>query len=320
MTDFRSPRHVVILGSGAMGCLFGGILREGGLNVSLVDIWAEHVEAINRRGLRLVGYGGDRTIPIRATTDVACLDEADIVSVHCKAADTERAISSALPLFGTGTVAISFQNGLGNEETIARVVGSERVLGGWTAQGASVEAPGVVRNYSEFPTQLGEMEGGMSERATAIAAAFSEAGLPTKASADILGGIWKKLMLNVALSAPSAFTALSLAEAMAVPELLAVARLAVNEALEVARASGVNLDGEAIHRLLDDMVGEGGTGANKSSVCVDVLNERPTEIDYINGSIVRLGRALGVATPVNQTFRAAVKGLESRYIKRRMSS
>ena len=69
MKDFRSPRHVVILGSGAMGCLFGGILREGGLNVSLLDIWVEHVEAINRHGLRFVGYGGDRTIPIRATTD-----------------------------------------------------------------------------------------------------------------------------------------------------------------------------------------------------------------------------------------------------------
>ena len=303
-----------------MGCLFGGILREGGLNVSLVDIWVEHVEAINRHGLRFVGYGGDRTIPIRATTKVASLDKADIVSVQCKAADTECAISSALPLFGKGTVAISFQNGLGNEETIARVIGSERVLGGWTAQGASVEAPGVVRNYSEFPTQLGEMGGGISERATAIAAAFSEAGLPTKASADIVAGIWKKLMINVALSAPSAFTALSIGEAMAVPELRAVTRLAVEEALEVARASGVNLDGEAIHRLLDEMVDAGGTGANRSSVCVDVLKKRPTEIDYINGSIVRLGRELGVETPVNQTFWAAVKGLESRYMKRRMPS
>ena len=309
---------MVILGSGAMGCLFGGILREGGLNVSLVDIWVEHVEAINRHGLRFVGYGGDRTIPIRATTEVASLDKADIVSVRCKAADTERAIAAALPLFGKGTVAISFQNGLGNEETIARVIGSERVLGGWTAQGASVEAPGVVRNYSEFPTQLGEMGGGISERATAIAAAFTEAGLPTKASTDIVAGIWKKLMINVALSAPSAFTALSIGEAMAVPELRAVTRLAVDEALEVARASGVNLDGEAIHRSLDEMVGAGGTGANRSSVCVDVLKKRPTEIDYINGSIVRLGRELGLATPVNQTFWAAVKGLESRYMKRRM--
>lgn len=301
-----------------MGCLFGGILKEGGLNVSLVDIWVEHVEAISRHGLRMVGYGGDRAIPIHATTDAGSLGTADVVSVHCKAADTERAIRSAVPLFGDGTVAVSFQNGLGNEETIARVVGRNRVLSGWTAQGASVEAPGVVRNYSELPTQLGEMGGGISERAAEIAAAFTEAGLPTEPSADIVGGIWKKLMINVALSAPSAFTGLPIGDAMAVPELLAVTRLAVDEALEVGRAAGVSLDGEAIHGLLDDLVGEGGTGANKSSVCVDVLKERPTEIDYINGSIVRLGRELGVPTPVNQTFVAAVKGLESRYLERGM--
>ncbi len=299
-----------------MGCLFGGILREGGLNVSLVDIWAEHVEAINRRGLRLVGYGGVRTIPIRATTDVASLRKADVVSIHCKAADTERAARSAIPLFGASTVAISFQNGLGNEENIARFVGVERVLGGWTAQGASVEAPGVVRNYSEFPTHVGEMGGGISDRARAIAAAFTGAGLPTEASGNIVGGIWRKLMINVALSAPSAFTNLPLEKAAAVPELRTVIHLALDEALEVAKAVGVDLDGAQAYRFLDELVAKGGTGANKSSVCIDILRERPTEIDYINGAIVRLGREFGLPTPVNSTFIAAVKGLESRYMKR----
>ena len=316
MTNFRNPRHVVILGSGAMGCLFGGILKEGGLNVTLVDIWEEHVDAINQRGLRMVGCNGDSVIPVRATTSAARAGRADIVSVHCKAADTESAARSAVSVFGSDTVAISFQNGLGNEERLASVVGRERVLGGWTAQGANVVGPGVVRKYSEQPSRLGEMQGGVSERSRDIAAAFSEAGLPTQPSADIVSGIWKKLMVNVALSAPSAFTNLPIARAAAIREVREVIDLAVDEAGAVAAASGVDVDVRDTQRLLDQLVGEGGTGGNKSSVCVDVLNERVTEIDFINGAIVRLGREHGIPTPVNSTFVATVKGLESRYLRR----
>ena len=299
-----------------MGCLFGGILKEGGLNVSLVDVWVEHVEAINRRGLRLVGYGGDRTIPIRATTDVASLGRADVISVQCKAPDTETAVRSAIPLFGEGTVAISFQNGLGNEENIARVVGAGRVLGGWTAQGASVEAPGVVRNYSEFPTHVGEMAGGISDRARAIAAAFSKAGLPTEASHDIVGGIWKKMMANVGLSAPSAFTNLPIEQAAAVPELRAVIGVALDEAWRYPKPRASIWTQRTPTDSSTNWSARAAPGANKASLCVDVLNERPTEIDFINGAIARLGREFGLPTPVNSTFVAAVKGLESRYMKR----
>ncbi len=314
MTDLRYPRHVVILGAGAMGCLFGGLLKEDGLNVTLVDIRKDHVDAINSRGLRMVGFGGDRTIPVRATTEAASVPAADIVSVQCQAAHTSKAVKSAAGMFRDGTVAISFQNGIGNEEAIAEIVGEDRVLGGWTALGASVEAPGVVRNYGDQPTELGELGGGVSARARAIAEAFSEAGLPTEASGQIVTGMWKKLLVNVGLSAPSALTDLPIGQAAAVPELRAVIGKAVWEASAVANAAGIAMSAPEALRILDRL---GGTGANKSSLCVDVLNERLTEIDVLNGVIVRLGRELGVPTPVNETFVAAVKGLESRYSKRR---
>ena len=320
MTDFRHPQHVVILGAGAMGCLFGGLLKEGGLIVTLVDVWKEHVDAINRDGLRMVGLGGDRAIPVRATTEMDSVLAADIVSVHCKAAHTSQAVQSAVRLFHEGTVAISFQNGIGNEETIGGIVGTDRVLGGWTALGASIVRPGVVRNYGEQPTQLGEMEGGVSDRARAIAEAFNVPGLPTEASGDIVGGMWKKLMANVGLSAPSAFTNLSISDAASVPELRAVIDKAVAEAAAVANAAGIRIDASEMLRILDRLVGAGGTGANKASLCVDVINEQPTEIDVINGVIVRLGRELGVPTPVNEVFVAAVKGLESRYLARATGS
>lgn len=320
MTDLRHPRHVVILGAGAMGCLFGGLLKEGGLNVTLVDIWDEHVDAINRHGLRMAGFGGERAIPVRATTDVASVSAADVVSVHCKAAHTAQAVESAVSLFHQGTVAISFQNGIGNEETIAGIVGSDSVLGGWTAQGASIIGPGMVRNYGEQPTHVGEMAGGVSARARAIAEAFSVPGLPMEASGDIVGGMWKKLMANVGLSAPSAFTNLPISDAASVPELRTVINKAVAEAAAVANAAGIRIDPSEALRVLDQLVGKGGTGANKASLCIDVINQRPTEIDVINGVIVRLGRELGVPTPVNEVFVAAVKGLESKYLTRSAGS
>lgn len=315
MTGLRHPGHVVILGSGAMGCLFGGILSRGGLNVTLVDVWEEHVQAIRRNGLRFEGHLAGAPIRLPATTDVDSVPPADIVSVQCKAMDTRAAVSSAAGLFHEGTVAVSFQNGIGNEQVIASVLGPGRVLGGWTAHGASVRAPGVVFTYAGQPSHVGEMLGGISRRARDIAAALSEAGLPTRADADIVRGMWKKMMINIGLSAPSAFTGLSIRRTAAAPGMREVIQAALAEAEAVARAAGVRVSAAEGGRLLDALVGPGGTGNNRSSLCEDVRKRRPTEIDYINGTVVRLGRRFGIPTPVNATFVAAVKGLESGYSK-----
>ena len=193
---------VAVLGAGAMGCLFGGELAERGLEVTLIDVWQEHVDAINRDGLRVVGHRGDRRVGVSATTDPATCGPVDVVLVHCKAASTVAAVSAARDagLFDGATVAISFQNGLGNEETIAGVIGAGRVLGGVTAQGASIEGPGCIHSYADLPSQIGEMSGGVSDRVRAIADAFSKHGLETVASADIRHDIWKKLMVNVSVS------------------------------------------------------------------------------------------------------------------------
>ena len=161
----------------------------------MINTWREHVDAINDGGLRLVGHRGEHRVNVAATTEPAACGAVDVVLVQCKAASTRAAVRNALDagLFHDDTVAISFQNGLGNEETLAATLGAERVLGGVTAQGASIEAPGCIRSYADLPSQIGEMEGGMSERATAIARAFTEHGLETTASADIrrdLRSIW----------------------------------------------------------------------------------------------------------------------------------
>jgi 2-dehydropantoate 2-reductase len=307
---------VVIVGGGAMGGLFGGLLSEGGLEVTLVDTWREHVDAIRENGLSIVGYGGDRFVPITATTHGGDIETADVVLFQCKAPANEAAAKSVRHLFAGATVAVSFQNGLGNEEELARILGEDAVLGGLTAQAALVEAPGVVRNFGDLPTYLGEMKGGISERAGAIAQAFSRHGLPTHASADIRRDMWKKLLGNVGLSAVSGATDLRSVDIMAVPELRDTVFRAVDEAAQVARACGIELDAEEAREVLLKLTvpSGGGTGTSKSSLCADLAHRRPTEVDYIYGSVARLGRRHGVPTPTLDTLIGIVKGLESHYL------
>jgi 2-dehydropantoate 2-reductase len=308
--------NVLIVGGGAMGGLFGGLLAEGGLAVTLVDVWREHVETIRARGLRIVGYGGDRTVKIEATSEARDVASTDIVLFQCKAFANEEAAASVKHLFKGSTVAVSFQNGLGNEEVLARVLGSDSVLGGLTAQAGLVEAPGVVRNFGALPTLVGEMAGGLSGRAVAVADAFSRHGLPTVASADIKRDKWKKLLGNVGLSAISGATDLRSMDIMAVPELRATVFRAVDEAAAVARAAGIDLETsetrEVLLRLTDPA--GGGTGTSKSSLRADLANRRRTEIDTIYGIVVRIGRAHGIATPTLDTLIGIVKGLESAYL------
>jgi 2-dehydropantoate 2-reductase len=307
---------VVIVGAGAMGGLFGALLAEGGLEVTLVDLWREHIEAIRARGLRLVGYGGERAIPVGATTDAGEVRSCDVVLFQCKAFANQAAATSVRHLFGGGTVAVSFQNGLGNEEVLAGVLGAGNVLGGLTAQAGLVEAPGVVRNFGDLPTYVGELDGGISERATALAEAFTRHGLPTQASADIRRDKWKKLFGNVGLSAISGATDLRSVDIWAVPELRATVLRAVAEAAAVARASGFDFGDEEAQEVLMKLVDPsgGGTGTSKSSLCADLANRRRTEVDTIYGTVAERGRQHGVPTPTIDTLIGIVKGLEPRYL------
>ena len=305
---------IAVVGAGAMGCLFGGLLAEGGLDVTLVDVLQEHVDRINRDGLRIVGYGGDRSIPVRATTEPSGLPAVDVLFVQCKAPYTKEAVRRVLHLLRDDSVAISFQNGLGNEENIGEVVGMERVLGGVTAQGAAVEGLGAVRNFGNLPTHIGELGRGISERAQRIAAALDRAGLQTTAVPDIRQAIWKKLLANIAISPTSAIANMTIKQVFAVPELRETAFEALDEAVEVARAEGVELNAAETREVIDQIAGPTGTGDNKSSLCVDIINRRPCEIDVISGAVVQLGRKHDIPTPVNKTLVAAVKALESHYL------
>lgn len=302
--------HVVVAGAGAMGCLFGGLLAENGLRVTLLAKREDHVAAIRARGLLMVGEGGERAIRLGAATSAAGIAPADLVLVQCKAHATRAVSESVAPLMQAGSIAVSFQNGLGNEEIITESLGAGSVLGGLTSLGATLEAPGVVRNYASLPTIIGEMAGGISPRAADLASLLTGHGIPTTASADIAAEKWAKLMLNVAMSATSGLTGLTIGTVAAHPALSAVARRAMDEAAAVAASCGVNLAAETRYAIFDGIVGSG-AARNKTSMRRDIEAARPSEVEAIYLSVIRRGQAAGIPTPTLDTLAALVLGLEA---------
>ena len=307
-------RHVAVVGAGGMGALFGAILAEGGLAVTLVDMDHDHIESIRRDGLRISGLGEDRHRKIAAMHDAAQVAKADIVLVQCKGTATREAALSMRHLADQGAVFISFQNGLGNEDILAEILGAETVFGGLTSMAGARLGPGHVRDFDRVPSYIGEWQGGKSSRAEAIAAAFTAAGLETHASADIRTDIWKKLLGNMTMSAVSGVTNLTSTEILQMDSLRQVCFTALDEAISIAHSQNINLDREAVVRGLELMTAPGGTGDNKSSLCLDVLARRPSEVDFIYGKPLQLADAAGLAVPTLRSLYGLVKGIETQYV------
>tara|TARA_Y100000588_G_scaffold388887_1_gene490191 strand:- start:1282 stop:2253 length:972 start_codon:yes stop_codon:yes gene_type:complete len=312
---------VAIIGAGGMGALFGAILFENGLEVVLIDNNEKHVEAINTEGLKIDDYDGVHTIEIPATSCYSDLESADLIFFQCKSYGTRDAARSARCFCRKDSACISFQNGLGNEEIIAEELGSEKVLGGLTTMAGMLLEPGRIRDFSRsashpdgVPSYIGEMDGGLSERVTRIAEKLTRAGLQTHASDNIRLEIWKKLMGNIATGAISGLTNFTIATLLGVPELKDVSLQAIDEALEVAGACGIVLDREAVLKGLEMISIPGGTGDNKTSMCVDLLNQRPTELEFIYGKVIRFGEEKGIQTPTLKTLHALFKVAESKYL------
>jgi 2-dehydropantoate 2-reductase len=303
--------NIHILGAGSLGCAIGGTLAAAGSEVTLIARSLEHVQAVNARGLVLRDAdSGERVVRVAAATDAQGLTPADLVIVLVKSFHTEAAIEGYKSAVGEHTIVMSLQNGLGHEEVLAKAVGRERLLAGKTYVGGVFLAPGVVRaGVKDKLTLIGEPGGGVSERAQRVAAEFERAGLKTTVSDNITGVIWDKLLVNTATGALSAITRLPYGPLYSVPELEAAAMAAVAEAMAVARAKGVTL---SIEEPVDAwrMAGAGLGADFKASMLQSLEKGSVTEVDFINGAVVREGERLGVPTPVNRTLVACIKGIE----------
>jgi len=299
---------ICFLGSGAMGSAIGGILSESGQDVLLIDQWKEHVDALNTGGLKLTEKSETRMIKVKASSNVQAVAQADLMVFLVKSYHTEETLKQVQSFIREDTPVLSLQNGLGNEERIAGILGVKRVLGGVTHSGSVLHRPGEV-SFGRDRTCIGEMDGNLSDRVREVVRIFNQAGLETEASDNILGLIWDKLLVNVAVSPISAITGLTHGEMQQAEFLKATAFDAVEEALRVAAAAGVQLSlqdpADAWAKAM-----QGLSPGHKSSMLKDLEQGRRTEIDVINGAVVILGKKLGIPTPVNKTLTAAVKGFE----------
>ncbi len=301
---------IAIIGAGAMGCLYGAKLSAIPENqVYLLDVWKEHIDAINEKGL-MMEEGGE-TIPYPAVKGALDANQAgicDLAIVFVKSTLTGAAVKSNKAVFGPDTVALTLQNGLGNIDQICAEIGQDNVIAGTTAHGATMLGPGKMRHAGKGKTIIGEIHGKTTDRITEISSVLNEAGLETEISDNVLGLVWDKLLVNVGINALTAITGLHNGELLDHPEIEELLEAAVSEAHAVAAAKGIRLSHEdpVAHTKAVCVA----TAANKSSMLQDVLNQRRTEIDMINGAIVREGVSADIAAPVNLVLTNLIKFIQ----------
>lgn len=302
---------VVVGGAGAMGGVWASRLQAGGADVAVLDVSPAALDAIRRDGLVIDRKDGTiETVPMRASADPADLGPADVVLFFTKSYHTRSAAELAAPLVGSDTTVVSLQNGWGNSDVLAEVFPAERMVMGVTYHSALVRGPGRIGHTNDAgPTFVGPFrDGAPLGRAEAVAEVMRAGGIATTVTADAKTEVWKKLILNCATLPTAALTRLYSGEMGKPGPVRDLLDELTREAVAVARALGRDITAEeriaAIHNLL------AGAGKGKASMLQDVEAQRTTEIDVVNGAVVREGDRLGIAVPVNRAMVALVKGLE----------
>ncbi len=300
----------VIMGAGAMGGLFGGLLAISKEDVWLVDIREDHIQALVSAGLTIEEEGKKQMIPVHATKEAASIEKADLIIFFVKAYHTEKAVSDALVLQKEDTVFLTLQNGLGNEEAICKQVDPRKVILGVTNHGATFIGPGRIRHAGWGKTHIGELDGKVTARVTQLAQVFTQAGIETEVSTNIHQLLWNKLFVNVGLNAVAALTGLKNGQVLDHPETLRLLEALVSEAVTVARKKGVPIEGDPLGKIKAVLEI---TRENRCSMGQDFDNRRKTEIDAINGAVVREAERLGISVPCNQMITDLVKVIEKNF-------
>ena len=311
MSEHNSPR-IAVLGAGAVGCYFGGMLARAGAAVTLIGR-ARHVDAIERDGLRLETLRIQKSVRVNASTSVTAAREASIVLFCVKTLDTEEAAVSLAPHLADGAVVLSLQNGVDNVERIRAATGM-KALPAVVYVAAEMVAPGHVKHTGRGDLIIGnllrgENAGELPERQLeSLAALFVRAEVPCVVSQNIAGELWAKLVMNCAYNPISALSCARYGRITGDEGTREVMRAVTEEVIAVAGAAGVRLPDvnlvDAVFRLGVAMAGA------TSSTAQDIARGKRTEIDSLNGYVARRGAELGVDTPVNQTLHALVKLLE----------
>ena len=304
---------IVVVGTGAMGSVYAGLLGRAGHEVWAVDRWVAHVDAIAASGLAVSGASGEYVVTgIHAGHAPADAGPADLWVIATKAADVASAASAIAPLLRPDDVVMAFQNGLGAGERVARHLPEAHVLVGIAEGfGSSIPEPGHVHHEGMRLIRIGELRGGMTDRLVALEATWRDAGFNVKAFADLTLMIWEKFLCNVTLSAPTAAFDVTVGELMADDEAWAVALGCTLEAYRAGVTLGIEFPFDDPVRYVTEFAA---TIPDASpSMRLDHLARRRSEVDVINGAVVDLSRELGLEAPYNQTLCAVLRRREAAF-------
>ncbi|MDR3573878.1 MAG: 2-dehydropantoate 2-reductase [Anaerolineaceae bacterium] len=301
---------IVVVGSGAVGGLLGSFLHKGGEDVTFVDIWEEHVKALQSTGLTIVRETGDEVIPVKATTKIEEAGGADLIIVAVKSYDNDQAARDCQRIVRPDTMVLTVQNGVGNVEAIGAILGHNRIIAGTCAFGCTVLGPGKIRPSATGSLSIGELDGSLTARLKDVVDTFVKAGIEMHISQGVDNLIWTKLMVNVGINALTAITMLTNGQLLDYEETISLQDAVVKEGAAVAKAKGIEFMAADILGHVRDIARS--TYANKSSMRQDIERGARTEINAINGAIVREGKQLAIPTPVNDTLTKLVQVIEKR--------
>ncbi|MFH1191491.1 MAG: 2-dehydropantoate 2-reductase [Candidatus Omnitrophota bacterium] len=302
---------IVVVGPGAIGCLFAAYLAKSKEEIWLLDNNKERAAKINERGISLEGESGSWQIKVKATSSNQDIGKADLILICVKSFHTKLTVEQIKPLLGPETKILTLQNGIGNIEVISELVGEERVIAGVTNEGATLIDIGKIHHAGRGETIIGAIDGKTPVQMRAIREIFNKAGFECKMSRDIKSLLWSKLIINVGINALSAITRLPNGKLIEYEGTKRILRDAVTEAARIAKRKRIKL-------IFDDPLAKveavcEGTQDNFSSMLQDVLRKKHTEVEFINGVIVRLAQELGIEVPTNKFLLDLIKTIESSY-------
>lgn len=303
---------IAIVGPGALGCLIAGSLKmKAKEDVWLIDRYPDRAKRIADSGIKIEGLSGDFTVKVNVIFDPKEVGICDLVIICVKSYSTEDACKEMKPFVSDQTSVLTLQNGIGNVQILNDYFGPEKVIAGITNHGVTLIGPGHVRHAGKGDTVIGRPGGKLSGTLRNVAGILTRAGFETKISKDIDSVVWSKLIINVGINALTAITRLKNGQLLEYEESRELLRAAVQEAVRIVKRKRVKL-------IYDDPIQKvesvcKATSNNVSSMLQDVVNEKRTEIDFINGVIVRQGKALGIPVPVNDVLTSIVRTMEKSY-------
>ena len=301
--------HIAVIGAGNMGCLYGSNLSRIGVDVTMVDVWPEHVEAMRTSGLKMEGLHGSFTAHVGATANPDEVPKADAAIVLVNAYNTPDAAQSAGKILKEDGYALTLQNGLGNVEVLIEALGADRVMAGLTFHSGDLQEPGRVIHTNEGPTYLGELNGSKSSRLKALHGLMQQADMAPSIETDIVATMWGKFVFNCGINAICAITDLRPGHIQDVPAVDAFQSEIIQEVLALAKKKGIRLQEEDPENAVKAYCR---TKFHRVSMVQHLSRGRFTEIDALNGYVVRESETMGMEAPSNDALSKLIQGLQHR--------